>query len=83
VALIVLILSLGLVFLTPYSLVATVLAVGFLIFNVVRANKIFPARMNAALEQLNACMLELADFKQYYSEEKEKKDILQSKVEYL
>lgn len=83
IALIVLILSLGLVFITPYSLAAAALTVGFLIFSIVKANKTFPARKNAALEQLNSCMVELADFKQYYSEEKEKKNILQSKVEYL
>lgn len=83
VALIVLILSLGLILVTPYSVVATELAVGFLILRIVKANKTFPARVNAAIEELNSCMLELADFKQYYSEEKNKKDILKSKVEYL
>lgn len=83
VALIVLILSIGLAFVTPYSLVATALALGFLLFNIIKANKEFPARVNAALEQLNACMMELSDFKQYYAEEKDKKGLLESKVEYL
>lgn len=83
VALIVLILSVGLVFVTPYSLVATAISAGFLIFSVVKANKQFPARVKAALDKLNACMMELADFKQYYAEEKEKKELLESKVEYL
>lgn len=83
VAIIVLILSLGLVFVTPYSLVATVLALGFLIFNIIKANKQFPARVKASIDQLNACMMELADFKQFYSEEKDKKELLESKVEYL
>lgn len=83
VALIVLILSIGLAFVTPYSFVATVLSLGFLVFNIMKANKKFPTRVNAAVEKLNACMLELADFKQYYAEEKDKKDQLLSKVEYL
>ncbi len=83
VAIIVFILSIGLVFITPYSLVATALSVGFLIFRIVKANKQFPARVNAALDKLNACMLELADFKQFYSEEKDKKELLESKIEYL
>lgn len=82
-ALIILILSIGLAFVTVYSLVATVLALGFLIFNIVRAGRKFPVRVKAAVEQLNACMLELADFKQYYAGEKDKKDQLQSKIEYL
>lgn len=83
VALIVLILSIGFVFLTPYSLVATVLALGFLIFSIIKANKEFPARVNTSVECLNSCMTELGDFKQYYAENKDKKDILQSKIEYL
>lgn len=83
VALIVLILSIGLVFVTPYSLVATALSLGFLIFNIVKANKEFPAKVNVALERLNACMMELADFKQYYGEEKDKKELLESKIQYL
>ena len=83
VAVIVIILSLGLVFVTPYSLVATVVAIGFLVFSILKAQKAFPARVSAAVEQLNRCMMELADFKQFYAEEKEKKDVLKSKIEYL
>lgn len=82
-AIIVLILSIGLIFVTPYSLIATVLALGFLIFNIVKANKEFPARVKKAVTQLNLCMTELADFKQFYNNEKDKKDQLQSKIEYL
>lgn len=82
-AIIVLILSIGLVFVTPYSLIGTALAFGFLLFNVIKANKEFPARMNKALASLNACMTELADYKQYYEAEKDKKAELLSKVDYL
>ena len=82
-ALIVLILSIGLVFVTPYSLVGTVLALGFLIFRIIKANKDFPARVNASVECLNSCMTELANFKQYYAENKDKKDALQGEIAYL
>lgn len=82
-ALIVLILSIGLAFITPYSLVATVLSLGFLIFRIVMAKKAFDARVKGAVECLNACMMELADFKQFYTENIDKKGILLSKVEYL
>lgn len=83
VALIVLILSIGLVFVTPYSLIATALALGFLVFNIIKANKEFPARVERAVSQLNSCMTELADFKQYYDTEKDRKAELLSKVDYL
>ena len=82
-ALIVMILSIGLVFVTPYSLVATALSLVFLIFRVVKTNKEYPARVNGAVSRLNACMMELADFKQFYAEHSEEKGILQSKLEYL
>ncbi|WP_346909219.1 hypothetical protein [Faecalicatena orotica] len=83
VALIVLILSIGLVFVTPYSLVGTVPALAFLIFRVIRANKEYPARVNESVERLNMCMTELADYRQHYTENKELKDVLQSKIDYL
>ena len=82
-ALIVLILSIGLAFVTPYSLAATVLALGFLVFRVLKGNKDYPARVNAAVDTLNACMVELADFRQFYSDSSAKKDVLLSKLEYL
>ena len=82
-AIIVFILSIGLVFVTPYSLVATVLSLGFLIFRVIKANKEYPARVNASLAMLNQSMVELADYKQFYIDSSEKKEILLSKVEYL
>ena len=65
------------------SLVATVLSLGFLIFRVIKANKDYPARVNASLSMLNQSMVELADYKQFYIDSSEKKEILLSKVEYL
>lgn len=83
VAVLFFIVSIGLAFVTPYSLVATVLAAGFLIFRIIRANKKYIRRVSEALDKLNNCMTELADFKQFYNENKVKKDKLLSEVEYL
>ncbi len=80
---IIFVLSIGLAFVTPYSLVATAVAFGFLLFRVIKANKDYPARVNASLELLNQSMAELADYKQFYVSSSEKKDVLLSKVEYL
>lgn len=82
-AVIVLILSIGLVFVTPYSLAATAVALAFLGFRIFKANKEYPERVNASVDCLNACMTELADYKQFYAENKEKKDVLMRKLEYL
>ena len=73
-AAIVLILSAGLAFVTLYALVATALAAGFLVFRVLRAMKEYPKRVNAALENLNKCMGEIAEFKQYFADNRKKKD---------
>ena len=82
-AVIVLIISIGLAFVTPYSLIATAVALGFLIFMVIKANKGYASRVERAVNQLNACMMELADFKQYYEHEKDKKAQLERKIDYL
>ena len=73
-AAIILILSLGLAFVTIYSLIATILAAGFLVYRVLKAMKEYPLRVNAALENLNKCMEEIAEFKAYFSENRKKKD---------
>lgn len=75
--------SLGLVFATPFSLVATALAAGFLVFRVLKANREFPVRMNAALDNLNKCMSEIAEFRHYYEQNRLKKANLLSMAEYL
>lgn len=82
-AIIVFILSMGLVLVTPYSLAVTALSLGFLIFRVIKANKDYLSRLNSSLELLNQSMIELAQYKQFYSESSDKKEVLLSKVEYL
>lgn len=71
-AVIVLVLSLGLAFMTLYALVATVLAAGFLVWRVLKAMKEYPMRVNAALENLNKCMEEIAEFKHYFTDNRRK-----------
>lgn len=73
-AVIVFVLSIGLAFVTLYALIATVLAAGFLAFRVMKAIKEYPLRVNAALEKLNKCMEEIAEFKQYFTDNRRKKD---------
>jgi len=73
-AVIVFVLSIGLAFATLYALVATVLSAGFLVFRVLKALKEYPKRVNAALENLNACMEQIAEFRQNFADNRKKKD---------
>ena len=82
-ALIVLIASLGLAFVTLYALVASVAAAAVLIYRVIKANKEYPARVNAALEALNQTLLEIADFRDYFAQCSLQKDEILSTVEFI
>lgn len=82
-AAILLIVSAGLAFVTLYSLIVTALAVGFLVFRIVQAVKAYPQRVQAAVDNLNACMGEIAEFRRCFDEECAKKDELLSTVEFL
>lgn len=73
-AVIVLILSIGLAFATLYALVGTVLALGFLVWRVLKAIKEYPKRVNAALESLNVCLEQIAEFKRTFADNRRKKD---------
>ncbi len=75
--------SAGLAFLTPYSLIVTALAAGFLVYRVLQAMKEYPKRVQAALDNLNACMGEITEFRRHFEEERTKKDELLSSVEFL
>lgn len=77
------IVSAGLAFVTLYSLIVTALAAGFLVFRVLQAIKAYPLRVQAAVDSLNACMGELAEFRRYFDEKRTKKDELLSTVEFL
>ena len=56
------------------TLVATVLALGFLVWRVLKAIKEYPLRVNAAVENLNLCMEQIAEFRQSFSDNRKKKD---------
>jgi len=83
VAAILFVASAGLAFVTLYSLIVTALAAGFLVFRVLKAMKSYPIRIQAALDNLDAVMNEIAEFKRYYEEQRAKKDELLSTVEFL
>jgi len=73
----------ALAFVTPYSLIVTALAAGFLVFRAIRAKKNYELRIKKALDSMNACMAEIADFRRYYGEERAIKDEILSKVEFM
>jgi len=83
VAAIVLLVSVGLAFVTLYSLIATGLAAGFLVFRILSAGKKYTARVQSALDNLAACMAEITDFRRYYEENRAKKDELLNIVEFI
>ena len=82
-AAIILLVSIGLAFATVWSLVATGLAIGFLVFRVLKARKDYPERIQTALNCLMACMAEITDFRRYYDENRARKDELLSVVEFI
>lgn len=82
-ALLVLIISAGLAFVTLYSLVATVAAGAFLAYRCVKAMKEYPKRVNAALEALGRTLSEIAEFRQYFEENSKKKDEVLSAAEFI
>lgn len=77
-AVIIFVLSIGLAIgVSLYALIGTVLSAGFLVFRVLKALKEYPLRVNKALENLNRCMEEIAEFKQLFNYNRSKKnDIL-------
>jgi hypothetical protein len=75
--------SIALAFITVYSLVVTALAAGFLVYRVLQANKAFPLRVKAAMDNLNRCMSEIAEFRHYYEDNRNKKDKLFSMIEFF
>lgn len=83
IAAILLIFSAGLVFVTPFALFATALAAGHLVFSILKARKNYPLRIQTAVNNLNACMDEIAEFRRYYEEKRARKHELLSTVEFI
>jgi hypothetical protein len=82
-ALIVVIVSIGLAFVTLFAPVITLLAGGFLFYRIFKASKEFPERINKAVNNLNNCMAEITQFRNYFDKNKNKKDDLLSAVEFI
>ena len=68
---------------TLYSLIVTALSAGFLAFRAIKAIQSYPVRIQTAVDNLNAVMNEIAEFKRYYEEQRVKKGELFSTVEFL
>ncbi|MBE7070208.1 MAG: hypothetical protein E7386_06875 [Ruminococcaceae bacterium] len=79
-ALIVLILSLGLVFLTPYSLIFTIAAAGFLLFRILKANKDYPAMIRRNVAALRSTIKDIVEFKVFFKNEMSKHDLLINRI---
>lgn len=77
------ILSAGLAFVNPLSLLATAAALGFLVFRVLRANKEYPARIEAAVASLNETMNEIVNFRLYFRQESAKRDEIVERLSFI
>lgn len=82
-AVIVLLASVGLAFVSLFSLIATGLAAGFLLWRVLKARKAYVLRVQEALDHLSACMAEITDFRHYIEKNRAYKDELFSVVEFI
>lgn len=82
-AAIVLIASLGLVFVTFYSLIVAIACAGFLAFRVIKAQKEYPNRIQKGIENLTTCMDQITEIRRYFEENKTKRETLFSIVDYL
>lgn len=82
-AAIVFVVSIALAFVTLFSLIATAIASGFLVYNILTAKEKYALRVAAALKNLSSCMAEITDFKRHFEENRIKKDELLSVVEFI
>ena len=61
---------------TLYSLIVAAGCIAFLAFRIIKASSDFPKRVNAAVDVLRACMIQLKDFRDYFDTEIQIKDRL-------
>lgn len=80
---IIIIVSIALAFITPYSLVATGMAGIFLGYRCYKAIKEYPKRVEAALNALIQTLTEIEDFRQYFEDNSKKKDTVLSEIEFI
>lgn len=76
------ILCIGLCFVSLWALIGVAAAVGFLVFNIVSAVKKFPLRVQTAVDNLNATMQEIGDFKRFCTDAESKRDQILERLEY-
>ena len=72
------VLSIGLAFVTIYSLVVTFISAGVLAYRCMKAMKEYPLRVNKASKNLSRVMAEIAEFRQYFDEKRGEKEKLLS-----
>ena len=82
-AMIVLILSIGCVFLTPYSLIFTIASAGFLLFRILKANKDYPEMVRNNVQQLRNVIKEIIEFKMFFKNEMSKHEELINRIRNL
>ena len=82
-AIIVLILSIGLFFLTKFSLIFTLASAVFLLLRILKANKDYPAMVSGFVNELKATMNEIMNFRAFYQTEMDKKDSLINMIDAL
>lgn len=75
-ALIVAIVAIALAFVSLYSLIAAAGCIAFLVFRIIKANSDFPKRVDASVNILMTCMVQLKDFRDYFDAEIETRDRL-------
>lgn len=82
-ALIVFVASIALAFVTPYALIATVIAGVILGYRCYKAFKEYPKRIEAAINALQQTLAEISEFRQYFEENSMKKDEILSETEFI
>lgn len=82
-AAIIFVVSIALVFVTPYSLVATAIAAIFLGVRCFKAMKDYPKRVEASMAALVQTLAEISEFRQYFEENSKKKDDVLSETEFI
>lgn len=82
VAAIIAIVCIGLVFVSPYAIIGVLLAMGFLAFSIYRALTSFPTRVQSAVDNLNATMAEIGEFKRFCADADEVRDRTKEQLEF-
>lgn len=82
-AAIMIVVSIALAFVTPYSFVATAVAGIFLGYRCFKAVKEYPKRVEASLSALQQTLVEIGEFRQYFEDNSKKKDDILSAAEFM